>query len=134
MALLALRRNVHDGLGQPPMSALLSIVHGGRLPEGKVPETKADFPPDIVFEIISSAGSASQMARKRKDYQESGIIQVWVDPQKRLVELDYPDRPAQYFAGDQSLAIDKLPNFIQGFASTLFFCRLMKIRIVSCRA
>lgn len=89
----------------------LSIVHASRFPGGKVPETKADFPPDIVFEIISSADSASQMARKRKDYQESGIIQVWIDPHRRLVELVYPDRPAQYFAEDQPLAIDKLPNF-----------------------
>jgi len=89
----------------------LSIVHASRFPEGKVPETKADFPPDIVFEIISSGDSASQMARKRKDYQESGIIQVWIDSQRRVVELVYPDRPAQYFAEDQALAIDKLPNF-----------------------
>ena len=110
MALLSRRRNIHDGLGQPP-SPDLSIVHASRFREGKVPETKADFSPDIVFEIISSGDSASQMARKRKDYQESGIIQVWIDPQRRLVELAYPDRPAQYFAEDQALAIDKLPNF-----------------------
>jgi Uma2 family endonuclease len=89
----------------------LSIVPGSRFPEGKVPETKADFPPDIVFEIISSGDSASQMARKRKDYQESGIIQVWIDPQRRLVELVYPDRPAQCFAQDQPPTIDRLPDF-----------------------
>jgi len=89
----------------------LSIVHASRFPEGRVPETKADFPPGIVFEIISSGDSASQMARKRKDYQDSGIIQLWIDPQRRLVELVYPDRPAQYFAEDQAPAIGKLPNF-----------------------
>jgi Uma2 family endonuclease len=64
-----------------------SIVHTSRFPEGKVSEAKADFPPDIVFEIISSGDTASQMARKRKDYQESGVIQVWVDTQGRLVEV-----------------------------------------------
>ncbi len=99
----------------------LSIVHASRFREGKVPETKADFPPDIVFEIVSSADSASQMARKRKDYQESGVIQVWIDPQRRLVELIYPDRPAQYFEEGQSLAIEKLPDFVLDL-QTLFSC------------
>ncbi len=89
----------------------LSIVHASRFPEGKVPETKADFPPDIVFEIISSGDTASAMARKRKDYQESGVIQVWIDLQRRLAEVLYPDRPAQYFEESQLPTIDKLPGF-----------------------
>ncbi len=90
----------------------LSIVHASRFPEGKVPETKADFPPDIVFEIISPGDTASQISRKRKDYQESGIIQVWIDPRRRLVELIYPGRPAQYFEEGHPLVIDKLPDFV----------------------
>ena len=89
----------------------LSIVPASRFPEGKVPDAKADFPPDIVFEIISSGDTASQTARKRKDYQESGVIQVWIDPQRRLVEVVYPDRPAQYAEESQLLVIDKLPGF-----------------------
>ena len=89
----------------------LSIVHASRFPEGKVPETKADFPPDLLFEIISSGDTASQMARKRKDYQESGIIQVWIDPQRRLIELIYPGRPVRYFEEGQPLVIDMLPGF-----------------------
>lgn len=88
----------------------LSIVHASRFPDGQVPETKADFPPDIVFEIISTGDTASQIARKRKDYQESGVIQVWIDPRRRLVELIYPDRPVQYFEEGQPLVIDKLPD------------------------
>ena len=110
MALLSRRRNIHDGLGQPPMSGLVDCPCQP-LPRGQGAGNEGCFSPDIVFEIISSGDSASQMARKRKDYQESGIIQVWIDPQRRLVELAYPDRPAQYFAEDQALAIDKLPNF-----------------------
>jgi Uma2 family endonuclease len=89
----------------------LSIVHASRFPGGKVPDAKADFPPDIVFEIISSGDTASQMARKRKDYQESAVIQVWIDPQRRLVEVVCPDRPAQYIEELQLLVIDKLPGF-----------------------
>ena len=89
----------------------LSIVPASRFPEGKVSDAKADFPPDIVFEIISSGDTASQTARKRKDYQESGVIQVWIDPQRHLVEVVYPDRPAQYAEESQLLVIDKLPGF-----------------------
>jgi Uma2 family endonuclease len=90
----------------------LSIVHASRLPGGKVPETKADFPPDIVFEIISSGDAASQLFRKRKDYQESGITQVWIDPQRRLAEIIDPGRPVQFFEEGQPLGIDKLPDFL----------------------
>jgi len=89
----------------------LSIVHASKFPDGKVPDAKADFPPDIVFEIISSADTASAMARKRKDYQESGVIQVWIDPQRLLVELICPDRPVQYFREGQLLTIERLPGF-----------------------
>lgn len=65
-----------------------------------------------MFEIISSGDAASQMAGQRKDYQESGIIQVWIDPQRRLAEVIYPDRPARYFEEGQPLVIDKLPDFL----------------------
>jgi len=39
------------------------------------------------------------------------VIQVWIDPQRRLVEVVYPDRPAQYAEESQLLVIDKLPGF-----------------------
>ena len=63
------------------------------------------------FEILSPGNRPSQIQRKRKDYQESGVVQVWIDLEKRLVELIYPDRPLQYFQEDQALVIDKLPGF-----------------------
>ena len=88
-----------------------SLVRKERFPEGKVPATKADFAPDVAFEIYSPGDTASHIQQKRKDYQESGVIQVWIDLDKRLVELIYPDRPLQYFEEDQALVIDKLPGF-----------------------
>jgi hypothetical protein len=36
---------------------------------------------------------------------------VWIDPRRRLVELIYPDRAAQYFEEGQPLVIDKVPGF-----------------------
>jgi Uma2 family endonuclease len=56
-----------------------------RFPQGVIP-TKADFAPDVAFEILSPSERPSQIQRKRLDYQQSGVIQVWFDLEKRLVE------------------------------------------------
>jgi Uma2 family endonuclease len=50
--------------------------------------------------------SPSQIQRKRLDYHQSGVIQVWFDLEKRLVELIYPDRPPQHFHEQQVLTMD----------------------------
>ncbi len=87
-----------------------SLVRRARFPGGQIP-TKADFPPDVAFEIHSPSDSPSSIQRKRKDYQESGVVQVWFDLERRLVELIYPDRPVQYFEEGQVLVIDTVPGF-----------------------
>ncbi len=87
-----------------------SLVRRARFPGGQIP-TKADFPPDVAFEVHSPSDSPSSIQRKRKDYQESGVVQVWFDLERRLVELIYPDRPVQYFEEGQVLVIDTVPGF-----------------------
>ena len=88
-----------------------SLVRKERFPEGRVSGTRIDFAPDVAFEIYSPGDTPSQLQYKRKDYQESGVTQVWIDLDKRLVELICPDRPLQYFEENQPLVIDKLPGF-----------------------
>jgi Uma2 family endonuclease len=88
-----------------------SLVRRARFPEGRIPSEKIDFAPDVAFEIHSPSDRPGQIQAKRKEYQESDVIQVWIDLEKRLVELIYPDRPPQYFQEDQTLIIDKLPGF-----------------------
>ena len=87
-----------------------SLVRKARFPAGQIP-VKADFAPDVAFEIYSPTDSPGQIQRKRKDYQESGVVQVWFDLERRLVELIYPDRPLQYFEENQALVIDTVPGF-----------------------
>jgi Uma2 family endonuclease len=87
-----------------------SLVRKARFPGGQIP-VKADFAPDLAFEIHSPTDSPGQIQRKRKDYQESGVVQVWFDLERRLVELIYPDRPLQYFDENQALVIDTVPGF-----------------------
>jgi hypothetical protein len=66
---------------------------------------------DVAFEIHSPTDSPGQIQRKRKDYQESGAVQVWFDLERRLAELIYPDRPLQYFEENQPLVIVTVPGF-----------------------
>ena len=87
-----------------------SLVRRARFPGGEIP-TRADFPPDVAFEIYSPSDSPSHIQRKRKEYQESHVVQVWFDLDKRLVELIYPERPLQYFEESQVLVIDTVPGF-----------------------
>jgi Uma2 family endonuclease len=87
-----------------------SLVRKVRFPQGQIP-AKADFAPAVAFEILSPSDSPSPIQRKRLDYQQSGVIQVWFDLEKRLVELIYPDRPLQYYLADQTLTIDAVSGF-----------------------
>ena len=87
-----------------------SLVRKDHFPGGEFP-TMADFPPEVAFEILSPSDSPAQIQRKRQDYQESGVIQVWIDPEKRLVELIHPDQPLQFFRADEALIITRLPEF-----------------------
>jgi Uma2 family endonuclease len=88
-----------------------SLVRKDRFPGGLIPATKADFPPDVAFEAYSPSDRPGEIQRKRMDYQQSGVIQVWIDPETRLVELVEPDRPIRFFGEGQSLVIEKLPDF-----------------------
>ncbi len=88
-----------------------SLVRKERFPGVTRRSQKIDFPPDVAFEIYSPSDRPGQIQAKRKEYQESGVIQVWIDLEKRLVEVIYPNRPPQYFQEDQPLTIDTLPGF-----------------------
>lgn len=88
-----------------------SLVRKERFPGGTIPSEKIDFPPDVAFEIHSPSDRPGQIQAKRRDYQESGVIQVWIDPDLRLVEVIYADRPSRYFQEGQLLVIDTLPQF-----------------------
>jgi Uma2 family endonuclease len=87
-----------------------SLVRRSRFPAGQIP-VKADFGPDVAFEIHSPTDTPSQIQRKRKDYQESGVVQVWFDLEKRLVEMIHPNRPLQFLDENQVLVIDTVPGF-----------------------
>jgi Uma2 family endonuclease len=86
-----------------------ALVRRARLPQ-PLPDFQCDFPPDVAFEVQSPSNTPSSIQRKRKDYQQSGVVQVWFDLDARLVEVNYPDRPAAYFKEDDVLTIDTVPR------------------------
>ena len=88
-----------------------SLVRKKRFPGGRVTMNMAGFAPDVAFEILSPSNTPSYIQRKRKDYQESGVIQVWIDPDLGSVEVMHTDRPARHFQEGQTLVIDTLPQF-----------------------
>jgi len=88
-----------------------SLIRKERFPGGRFPTGQAEFAPDVAFEILSPGNTPSEIQRKRKDYQESGVVQVWIDPEKQLFEVIEPDRPVRYFAAPEPLVVHRLPVF-----------------------
>ena len=89
----------------------VSMFKKARLTNGVIPETRAEFAPDVAFEVLSPGNSPSYIQQKRKDYRESGVIQVWIDPEKQFIELIYPDRPLEYAQEGEVLTIAEVPEF-----------------------
>ncbi|MGD0128898.1 MAG: Uma2 family endonuclease [Terriglobia bacterium] len=89
----------------------VSMFKKERLPNSEIPENRAEFAPDFAFEILSPGNSPSYIQRKRKDYRESGMIQVWIDPEKRFIELIYPDCALEYVQESEVLTITGVPEF-----------------------
>jgi Uma2 family endonuclease len=90
---------------------VVAMIRRGRAPMASHGDNPVDYPPDIAFEFHSPDDIPAQIARKRKDYQESAVIQVWIDPETREAEVVYPDRATQYFDEKQLLVIEGLDGF-----------------------
>jgi Uma2 family endonuclease len=99
----------------------VSMFKKGRLTNGVIPQTRAEFAPDVAFEILSPSNSPSYVQRKRKDYRESGVIQVWIDPEKRFIELVYSDHPLEYIQEGEFLTIAGLAEFALEVKSLFIF-------------
>jgi Uma2 family endonuclease len=91
-----------------------ALVRAERFPNRQLPEGPAAFPPDVAFEVLSPGDTARRISRKRRQYQESGVIQVWIGADRRAAEVAYPDRASQYFDDGQLLTIDGVQGFSLG--------------------
>ena len=56
----------------------IAFVSRKRFPEGTLPETFADFPPDLAVEVLSPSDTTSGMLRKVGEYFAGQVPLVWV--------------------------------------------------------
>jgi Uma2 family endonuclease len=88
-----------------------ALVRRERFTSGYARSGPIPFPPDITFEVLSPNDTQAEVQSKRQDYYENGVIQVWLDPQKKTAEVIFPNRPAQHFRAGQILTLPELPDF-----------------------
>lgn len=92
----------------------VSFVRRDRLPGGKFPrEPIPDLVPDLAVEVLSPKNTRREMARKRKEYFDSGVRLVWIiDPKKRTVGVyTAPEAVTHLGPADALTGGDVLPGF-----------------------
>jgi Uma2 family endonuclease len=87
-----------------------AVVRRERLPAGTL-KGPAPFPPDVAFEVISPGDTWEHIQLKRRIYRTKGVVQVWVDPLERQVEVISPKRGSRTFAEGQTATVEELPGF-----------------------
>lgn len=87
-----------------------AAVKSERFPGGVIPKGPAPFPPDVAFEVISPNDKQKEILRKKLSYLTDGVAQVWVHPDKRMVEVMIQDRVRYCFEGEV-VTLDELPGF-----------------------
>jgi Uma2 family endonuclease len=66
----------------------VAFVSWQRLPGGVPREAIPDLAPDLAVEVLSRTNTRAEMRRKRRDYFQGGVRQVWmVDPETRTVQI-----------------------------------------------
>jgi Uma2 family endonuclease len=93
---------LNPGLVRIPDVAFVSWkrIPGGKVPDAPIPELS----PDLAVEILSKGNTPAEMARKRREYFESGVSIVWeIDPETRSAEVFTALQNRVRVSEDQSL-------------------------------
>ena len=73
----------------------IAFVSWGRLPGRRLPEgPMADVVPDLAIEVLSASNTKAEMSRKRREYFEAGVREVW--------EINPRTRSASVYTGSES--------------------------------
>jgi Uma2 family endonuclease len=87
-----------------------AVVRLERYPGGMVPEGPTPFPPDVAFEVISPGDTWDDIQDKRRVYSENGVVQVWVAPRRRTIEVISPRHGSRTFSQGETAVIVELPG------------------------
>lgn len=94
----------------------VSFIAWQDVPAGKLPpEPVPKLPPTLAVEILCASNTKPEMARKRREYFESGTSLIWeIDPPTRTVAVYTPAQPDQPLILREADALDGrdvLPGF-----------------------
>ncbi|MBX9579500.1 MAG: Uma2 family endonuclease [Gemmataceae bacterium] len=92
----------------------VSFIRRDQLPGGKFPRQPIPaLAPDLAVEVLSPTNTPAEMARKRKEYFDSGVRLVWViDPKARTAGVyTSPDDVTALGPADTLTGGDVLPGF-----------------------
>lgn len=92
----------------------VAFVSWGRTPDGRIPvQPVPHLAPDLAVEVLSESNTPAEMARKRREYFESGVRLVWmIDPRDRTAVVYTSPEQMTPLRDDQSLdGGDVLPGF-----------------------
>jgi len=79
----------------------VAFISWSRLPGGRVPGAPIPpIAPDLAVEVLSESNTAQEMARKRLEYFQAGVMLLWeIDPRTRTV--------AVYGSAERSMLLDE---------------------------
>ncbi len=80
---------------------------------GPPPKSWANFPPDLVVEVVSPNDEAEEVQAKVGMWLAGGVRLVWVAyPEAREIVVHHPDRTSRsYVIGEELTGEDVLPGF-----------------------
>jgi Uma2 family endonuclease len=84
-----------------------------RWPESEIGDGLPPVPPDLAVEIVSPRDRPGEIHRKIGEYQEAGVLLIWVVyPQRRCVAVYRPgEAPTVLKEGDVLENVAELPGF-----------------------
>jgi len=68
--------------------------------------------PDLAIEVLSTSNTKAEMARKRREYFEAGVVEVWeVDPRARSLRVYSAAESGKDFVATDSVTMSLIPGF-----------------------
>lgn len=96
----------------------VSFFSWGRLPDRKRPSKPIpQVTPDLAVEVLSKSNTRREMDRKRREYFQSGVIEVWeIDPRTRVLRV-YRDKTSfTEHSAEDTITTPVLPGFTLSLA------------------
>jgi Uma2 family endonuclease len=91
----------------------VAFVRTERVPQGEARRRFPRLAPDLIVEVLSPSGSASDAVAKLEMYQEAGVPLIWlVDPAKQTITVKASEMPAKILKpGDTLDGGEIIPGF-----------------------